>query len=161
MRATCGLLLVCVCLAASGCDPTSAGAFVQGRTINPCIESLSPCPRQSASCKLDGTRYAESQFPGAFAFVVDAPAFARIQVRVYPEDPIDSGIDTRVYWYEPGCTDFYEAQEPGERLLSETDDYGYFAREEQVYREGEHLIEIISDLQSHVLIAVQVTEIGL
>ena len=68
----------------------------------------------------------------------------------------DAGLDTRILWYEPGCSDVYEYVSDGDNLLGEAEETNTVMRDKKVLDPGDHLIEIFTDHQAETLIAVEV-----
>ncbi|MEK7704277.1 MAG: hypothetical protein AAB426_04905 [Myxococcota bacterium] len=141
------------------CDPSSEEAFVHGRARDPCEQTIPACEGGLfASCELDDSRYTESHFPGAVRFLVRAEPLDRIEIGLYFADVRDSGLETTFYWYEPGCSEVYTERVEGSVLLDEAKDTGSVFRDRQVLEDGEHLVEVLSDAQSRVLVIVNVLE---
>lgn len=154
MRATL-MLLVATLL---GCDPISAEAFKENRALDLCVQVIPACPGLYAACVLDETRYTEQEFPGAFSFVVEADPEATIEVLLYIVQGRDVGLETQIFWNEPGCSDVYAYDSEGRNLFAEAEDTGIISKSKRVFEGGEHLIEIISDMQAHTLVSVDVHE---
>lgn len=142
----------------ASCDPNSESAFTQGRSAVPCIQSINACPDQEAACTIDNTTFARRRFPddSPFAFMVAAPPDHTIEVLLFFATEEDAGIDTRIFWYEPGCSDVYVYKSEGEDLFEEAEETNYVSRSQKIYEGGDHLIEIHSDLRADVLVTVDV-----
>lgn len=147
-----GLMLVGL----AACGGGTEADFVQGRAENPCIQSLPACPGLFAACSLNDKNYARVTFPGTFSFLVDAEESYDIEVMVFFSDPRDAGRETQILWHEPGCTDVYVYDSAGRDLFDEARGTGFVSETEQVFESGEHLLEIISDMQADVIVAVNV-----
>lgn len=147
-------------LVLAGCDPSTEKAFTQGRALDACVEVIPACPGLFASCTLDQTRYARTQFPGAFRFFVDAGPEDKIQVQLFFAHARDAGLSTQIVWNEPGCSEAYVYDSGGRDLFSEAGETNLFAETRKVYEEGEHLIEIFSDMNAEVLVGVDLIEPG-
>jgi hypothetical protein len=159
-RSLCSVALAAlIVVACAGCDPNSEDAFTQGRGYHPCFEVIPSCPGQYAACVLDDDNYTYADFPGSISFVTSADPEVEIEVMMYLTDQRDAGISTLIYWNEPGCTDVYSYDSAGRNLFQDANDH--IIRERKTVRHGgEHLIEIISDMQAHVDLAVRRIEPG-
>jgi hypothetical protein len=158
MRAT--LLLAALCLlGTAGCDPTSEEAFTAGKSLVPCVQNIPACAGLFATCELNSTVYAQQRFPddSPFRFLVSALPREKIEVVLFFVGQHDAGLDTRILWYEPGCSDVYTYKSDGENLFAEAEETGSISRKETVYEGGDHLVEIFSDMQALVDITVLVT----
>jgi len=141
--------------ALTGCG--QGGYALSGRSEDPCLEEIPACPHAGfASCVLDIHTYALRTFPGVFNFLVDADADAEVEVVLLMAEQQDSGLVTQITWNEPGCTDSFTDTTEGVDLFKETEDNGVIERSRKVVEDGEHLIEIESDMQAVVLITVEV-----
>lgn len=150
--------LVLLVATVAACDPGSEDAFTQGRAYDSCVQSINACPGQTATCVLDDKRFARTQFPGSINFMVEADPDSQIEVLIYLSDQRDAGFSTRIYWYEPGCSDVYVYDSAGRDLFEEAEETHIIQKKEKIYEGGEHLIEINSDMQAKVVIAVNVIE---
>lgn len=142
----------------TACDPGSEDAFTQGRALDSCVQSINACPGQTATCVLDDNRFTRTQFPGSLSFMVEADPESEIEVLIYLSEQQDAGFSTRIYWYEPGCSDVYVYDSAGRDLFEEAEETNIIQKKEKVYEGGEHLIEINSDMQAKVVVAVNVIE---
>ncbi len=156
-RPPASIALVVLALAAA-CDAGSENAFIAQRGLDPCIQVLPACPGMRAECVLDDARYTRRTFPGDFRFLVRADALSRIEVLLFLSEQRDAGVDTRIDWNEPGCADVYTYESGGRNLFEEAEKDSTIRKSKTVYEGGEHLIEVISDMQAKVVIAVEVTE---
>ena len=142
-----------------GCDPSSEAAFTQGRGYHPCLEIIPACPGQYAACVLDEGNYTYADFPGDVSVMASANPEVEIEVLMYLSDQRDAGVSTLIYWNEPGCSDVYTYDSAGVNLFEDTPDH--IIRERHiVHQGGQHLIEIISDMQAHVDLAIRLIEPG-
>jgi hypothetical protein len=144
-------------LSVSACDPGSEAEFILGRSLDPCLQNLPACPGLFASCELNSTTYAQYPFPGTFRFFVETLPNEKIEITFFFVTQSDAGLDTRIYWYEPGCSDVHTYKSEGENLFLEAEETGTVTRSERVFEGGKHLIEIASDMQAVVDVAVRVT----
>ena len=129
------------------CGP-DAGAFIAGADVVPCMENVPVC-QTSAGCIMGESRYVEGDFPGVINFVVTTPADTVIVVKLYFTKQVSPGEDTEITWYEPGCGDKQTYSSGVDDIFSKTGDDGVFSQEKEVRRQGDHLIEIVSDAYTH------------
>lgn len=143
----------------AACDPNSLEAHIKGRSLVPCVQHIPACPSLYAACELNDTTYAQVRFPGdsPFRFVVGARPEEEIAVTLFFVAQADAGLDTRILWYEPGCSDVYVYESEGRNLLEEAEETNSITRSQIVYDGGDHLIEIFTDLQAETVITVQVS----
>jgi hypothetical protein len=150
-----GSRLQAVALAAflSACDPSSQDAFTRGLAYNPCIQSLYACAGGlTATCELNSTMYAQAYFPGSFRFMAPASAGNVIDIWLYLVSQRDAGTLTTFAWYEPGCTDAQTQMVAGVNLFDEAQDTHTVDRSAIVSADGDHLVEIQSDMQATALV---------
>jgi hypothetical protein len=138
-----------------GCGIGNEGGFIDGRTLDECFETIPVCST-TAGCRLGGDRYIETRFPGTVQFIVPAPAEAVIKVGMFFRNPRAVGLDTRVIVYETGCTFPYEWIPPQSDIFRLAGDDGILIREQQVFQDGDHLVEITSDSTTEVLIRAEI-----
>jgi hypothetical protein len=141
----------------AGCDPGSEAAFTAGRSRLACLRNISVCPDFFARCEMNSTTYAQVRFPdeSPFVFLVSALPEEKIEIEMYWVTPYDAGLDTRIYWYEPGCEDVYEFKSEGRNLFQESEDTNIFTVAKRVFEGGDHPIEINTDMRAVVDIAVR------
>lgn len=133
----------------------SGDYIIAGRSQDPCLEEIPACPQTGfAECILDPRRYTERAFPGIFNFLVEVDANTEIEVVLLLAEQRDAGLQTQITWNEPGCSDSYSYESEGADLFAEARDTGLLMRKKEVLEDGEHLIEIDSDMQAWVLITV-------
>ena len=80
----------------------------------------------------------------------------KIEITFFFVTQRDAGLDTRILWYEPGCSDVYTYKSEGYNLFEEAEETNTISRSETVFEGGDHLVEIFSDMQATVDIAVDV-----
>ncbi len=155
-------LLFLVLLCTSACDPSSEEAFTRGKSLVPCVQHIPACPSLFAVCELNETTYAHVRFPAdsPFRFMVAARPEEKIEITMFFVTQADAGLDTRILWYEPGCSDVYQYESGGRNLFEEAEETNTIVREETVFDGGDHLIEIFTDLQAETLVAVMVNMPG-
>ena len=142
--------------ALAGCDPLSEEEFLRGRSYDPCLQTIPACPGLFASCTLDETRYSRMTFPGEFRFLVRAEAGQDIAVVIFLAQQRDAGLQTLIYWNEPGCSEVYAYDSEGRDLFQESEETSLIEERRTMLETGEHLIEIFSDMQADVLISARV-----
>ena len=147
-----------VALALCACDPSAEAAFVADRSLDPCIQAVPACPSLYAACELDEESYGRRVFPdeAPFRFLVHADANTRIEVLLFFAALQEAGTTTEVYWNEPACADVYRWDSGGRDLFVAAEDTGFVSMTQAVQSSGDHLIEIFSDMQAEVLVAVDV-----
>jgi len=140
------------------CDPGSEESFLQGRSLQPCLQNIPVCPDFFARCELNETTYAQMRFPddSPFHFLVSALPEEEIEVTLYFVTQNDVGLSTNILWYEPGCSDVYKWKSEGLDIFAEAEDSNTFVRKERVYEGGDHPIEIDSDMRAIVDVTVKV-----
>ena len=69
----------------------------------------------------------------------------------------DAGLDTRILWYEPGCSDVYSYESEGRNLFEEAEETNTITRTKRVFDGGDHLMEIFTDLQAETIVTVEVS----
>ena len=149
-------LLIIAAVTLIGCDPLSEEEFLRGRNLDPCLQTIPACPGLFASCTLDESRYAKMSFPGEFRFLVRAEEGQEIEVILFFSQQRDAGMETLIFWNEPGCSDVYAYDSEGRDLFDETEETSQFEKKRTMLETGEHLIEIFSDMQADILISARV-----
>lgn len=163
MKTTATLAIAALLLfAGAACDPNSLEAHVKGRSLVPCVQHIPACPSLYAACELNDTTYAQVRFPAdsPFRFMVAARPEEEIAVTLFFVTQADAGLDTRILWYEPGCSDVYVYESEGRNLFEEAEETNSVTREETVYDGGDHLLEIFTDLQAETVVTVEVSVPG-
>jgi hypothetical protein len=142
----------------TGCALGAEEAFTQGRSLDPCLQSIPACPGLSAHCALDAERYTRKVLPAdtPIRFLVETDPGDRVEVTMLLATRRDAGQDTRILWYEPGCSDVYEWESEGRDLFEEAGPARRLVFEQRLNEGGEHVVEIVSDMQARVLIGVRV-----
>jgi len=150
-----------LCVAGAGVAGCSGGDYIiAGRNLDPCLENLPACTRASASCVLDPGTYAEQDFPGIFNFLVDIDAGNELEILMFFADQNDAGQETQIVWNEPGCSDQTVYNSQGADLFYEARDVGVLSRKAKMKEDGEHLVEIDTDMRAKVLITVNIVVPG-
>jgi len=144
---------VLLALASLGCSQSAREAFTEGRSQNRCVEVFPACGG-SAGCVLADDQYLEGSFPSTRRFLVETEGPAGITVELLLTSRGSSGVDTRIFWYEPNCVDRREWASDGVDLFREAGDDRIIARTGSVTEFGEHLIEVRSDAFADYLLGV-------
>ncbi len=145
------LLLVMGCNFGLGAE----GNFKGGLSKDRCDGTFPIC-QTTAGCTMGTGRYIEGTFPGSRQFIVPAPEEALITVHVFFRSQIATGIDTEILWNEPGCFDTYQYLSEGRDIFLEAGNDKVFSQSQQVFLEGDHLVEVFSDAVADYLIKVEV-----
>lgn len=146
-------------LVASGCGLGAADNFTRGLEREAC-EGTFPVCQTTAGCVLRPGRYVEGRFPGSRQVIVPALAESVITVRIYFVTQVAAGVDTEILWHEPGCFDTYQDLSEGRDLFREAGPGRVFSRSQQVFLEGDHLVEVYSDAVGEYLLTVDVDAPG-
>jgi len=135
------------------------GTGLKGRAENPCLQSLPACPNIRAACVLDPFSYGRARLPGGFNFIVDLEAGNKLTVLMFFAEERSPGLDTQILWHEPGCNlPPKEYRSEGLNLFDASEGGGVFSETRTLTRDGEHLIEIVSDMQAEVLVTVELPQ---
>ncbi len=135
-----------LCLAgSSACTFGSEGTFIGTRQLDTCDLEIPVC-NTTAGCKLvEEDRYIEGVFPGQRSLIVPTAGEATIRVEVFWRTQLSPGSDTEIIWHEPACVDAFRFESQGANIFDDINAQGVFIKDKQVFREGEHLVEIRSD----------------
>lgn len=143
-------------LLVAGCSFGSEGAFTGPRALDTCDLEIPIC-NTTAGCKLvEEDRFLEGVFPGQRAIIVPTAGEATIRVEVYWRSQLGPGADTEIIWHEPACVDAFRFESQGANIFDDSNAQGIFVKQQQVFREGEHLVEIRSDATAEYLIRTSV-----
>lgn len=145
------MLLLCCCGLGLGAE----GNFTLGLSRDRCDGTFPIC-QTTAGCTMGTGRYIEGRFPGTRSFIVPAPEEAVITVHIFFKTQMATGIDTEILWHEPGCFDTYQYLSEGRDIFLEAGDDKVFSRSQQVFLEGDHLVEIFSDAVADYVVKVDV-----
>ena len=139
-----------------GCNFGSEAAFYGSRAFDTCDLELPIC-NTTAGCKLvEEDRYLEGTFPGQRSFIVPTAGEATIRVSIYWRSQLGPGADTEIIWHEPACVDALRFESQGADIFADSNAQGIFIRDQRVFREGEHLIEVRSDATGDYLLRTDV-----
>ncbi len=141
----------------SGCNfgLGAEGNFKGGLSRDRCDGTFPIC-QTTAGCTMGTGRYLEGQFPGSRQFIVPAPEEALITVNIFFKSELATGIDTEILWHEPGCFDTYQYLSEGRDIFREAGNDKVFSQSQQVFLEGDHLIEVFSDAVAEYIIKVDI-----
>ena len=138
------LLPLLALIGGSGCDFGSEAAFIDGRSLDRCNQSIPVCST-TAGCRLvEEDQYLEGRFPGFRQMIVPTAAEAVITVEIYWRTQLSPGADTEILWYEPACVDAYHYESAGLDVFAASKD-GVLIERQHVFRGGDHLVEVRSD----------------
>lgn len=142
--------------AMSACTNGSEGAFTGPRALDTCDLEIPIC-NTTAGCKLvEEDRYLEGVFPGQRAIIVPTAGEATIRVEIFWRTQLGPGADTEIIWHEPACVDAFRFESQGANIFDDSNAQGIFVKQQKVFREGEHLVEIRSDATAEYLIRTSV-----
>jgi len=139
-----GLALSLVLLAALGCGRRSQ--FLEGRVKDPCDRNWPICSR-IAGCLLGTQSYIEGRFPGAGQFIVQLAEPSTVRVHFLLDNVRASGQETAINFYENGCANRVRLTATGQAFVGESDQFGEFVREADLYGIGDHLVSFESDTE--------------
>lgn len=151
--------LVTAVIAASvcGCGLSASDNFTRGLTEERC-EGTYPICATTAGCVLGEQRYLQGTFPGTREVIVPAPAESIVSVRLFFIEQVAHGLDTRILLSEPGCIDTYEWASEGIDIFLEAGSDRTLEVRQEVYLDGDHLLEVSSDAVADYVIQVEVTK---
>ena len=150
--------MLALTLAAAACSACGVGPesnFTLGLDLERC-DSTFPVCQTTAGCILTPEEYLEGQFPGAREFIVPSRAEAVITVDIFFRTQQSVGLDTEVLWSEPGCFDSYQYRSDGRDIFTEAGNDRILSVSQQVFLEGDHLVQVFSDAVAEYLIRVRV-----
>jgi hypothetical protein len=151
-----GLAAITLLSVSCGIGSGAEGNFTSGLSRDRCDGTFPVC-QTTAGCTMGVGRYLEGQFPGTRSFIVPAPEDSILNVRIFFRQEIATGIDTEIFWSEPGCFDTYQYQSEGRDIFLEAGNTLIFEKSHQVFLEGDHLVEVISDAVASYDLIVEVT----
>jgi hypothetical protein len=141
----------------SACVPTAEDNFTDGRSQVACTSTVPVCST-TAGCVLDGTNYAAGNFAqGATQrVIVRTTVPSEIDVSLFFVTESSPGTDTEVTWYEVGCTDRFSVDSNGVDVFASAGPDRVWLSKQQVFTDGDHLVEVFSDAQADYLLKVDV-----
>jgi len=138
------------------CDFGSESAFTADSVYDSCNSTIPVC-NTTAGCKLvEEDKHIDGVFPGFRQMIVPTAGEAIIRIQIYFRSQLSPGVDTEIVWYEPACVDAYRYESQGVDLFEEAGGEAILLREERVFREGDHLIEIRSDATAEYILRTSV-----
>ncbi len=141
-------------LALSGC-PDSEDQFKAGRLLDPCNGSWPVCTT-TAGCFVGNSYYLEGQFPGTRRFIVRTDGQASITVALFLKSQGAAGDSLRLEWNDASCGTKTVEEIDGKAFFKEVEAEGTLRRTTNVYRGGDHLIEVSCDSTAEYLLKAEV-----
>jgi len=138
-----------------GVGSGAQGNFTSGLSRDRCDGTFPVC-QTTAGCTMGVGRYLEGSFPGTRQFIVPAPADSVVNVRIFFKREQATGIDTEIFWNEPGCFDTYQYLSEGADIFLDAGNSQIFERSHQVFLDGDHLVEVISDMVADYVLVIEV-----
>ena len=151
-------LLALVLLLLGSC-PDPEQLFVEGRLPDRCDASWPVCTT-TAGCVMSASSYLTGKFPGTRRFIVRTDGPRSLSLVLYLKNQAATGQETRIVFYEAGCGTQAVATVSGKDLFKEADADSTFRRQKDVFKKGDHLIEITSDATTEYLLRVEQKEQG-
>ncbi|MGC4121472.1 MAG: hypothetical protein QM765_44235 [Myxococcales bacterium] len=148
------LLAGAALLSLSGC-PDSADQFTAGRLLDPCNSSWPVCTT-TAGCFVGNSYYLEGQFPGTRRFIVRTDGQASITISLYLKSQGAAGENLRIEWNDAACGNKTVEEVDGKAFFKEMEAEGSLRRTHNVYRAGDHLIEVTCDSTAEYLLKADV-----
>ncbi len=148
--------LALAALALTSC-PDPADQFVSGRLLDPCNGAWPVC-NTTAGCFVGNAYYLEGQFPGTRRFVVRTQSQAAITIAVFLKSQGATGEKLRIEWNDSACGTKTVEEVDGKAFFKETEAEGSLRRTKNVYRAGDHLIEVSADCTGEYLLKAEVSE---
>ncbi|MCB9655435.1 MAG: hypothetical protein H6729_15045 [Deltaproteobacteria bacterium] len=139
----------------SACGLGAKDNFTRGLTHERCDGTFPVC-QTTAGCVMGTGRYLDGQFPGSRRFIVSAPEESVIRIDIFLDDQRATGTDTEILWNEPGCFDTYQYRSEGRDIFLEAGKDQIFSQSHQIFLDGEHLIEVLSDAVASYAIRVSI-----
>lgn len=146
-------MILAVMLSAVSCL-TAEEEFVQDKLYSICDEAYWHCSL-ATGCILDSSHYVDGQFPGVRRVVVETKENdVDVQVRIFIGDALSGGTEMLVQLYEADCSldrNIGKAQLIDVDLIDEAGDDRVLTFNLHVMQEGEHLLEVYSDMTARFL----------
>ncbi len=143
---------VLFCLLALGACGTNEDAFKSGLSQDACNGNFPVCNTE-VGCILTDTSYTTGTFPGDNQFLVQIAGPATVEIDFYLINPTGSGTSTQITWFEPGCTNTFQTNVPGNVFTGEAENgNGVFSRSQLLSAPGDHLIKYHSDSVTQYLV---------
>lgn len=149
-----GLLLsALVALPLAGCLSDEA-AFKQGRLQAFCDRSIAVCSAQ-ASCILNDSTFARSQFPGGLRAVLQNDFDEdTVIVRILLTEALAPGTELHVELLSPDCGRVEEERLVDVDLFEVAGNEGLYEFEFPFHGRGDHLLSVFSDMNAQYLLSV-------
>lgn len=146
--------LLCA-LAATSCVRQEE-VFTEGRVETTCGDAIPVCDTRAA-CVLDDNVYVDGAFPGGLQSIVRTESGDnRIVVRFLLEEMTSPGSELLVRAHSPGCGTFNERHLQDVDLFERAGDDRILQYELELEGDGDHLLEIFSDMGAEYLMTVTV-----
>ena len=134
---------------------TAEEEFVQDRLQEMCDEAYWQCGLPTG-CILDSKHYADGAFPGVRRVVIETEENDMdVQVRIFIGDALGGGTEMLVQLYEADCSldrELGKEQMIDVDLIKEAGDDRVLTFNLHVMQEGEHVLEIYSDMTAEFLL---------
>lgn len=141
----------------AGCGLSAQENFTRGLSKDRC-DGTYPICATTAGCVMGSNRYLEGSFPGSRELIVPAPADSIIAVHLFFTEQVAHGLDTRILISEPGCIDTYEWASEGRDVFLEAGSDRTLSVEQEVFLDGDHLVEVASDANAAYIVLIDVTK---
>ncbi|MBI5543474.1 MAG: hypothetical protein HY901_06265 [Deltaproteobacteria bacterium] len=149
-------VLFAIVLGAALCGcPDAADQFIEGRLLDPCNSSWPVCTT-TAGCFVGNSYYLEGQFPGTRRFIVRTDGQAAITLSVFLKTQGAVGHELRMEWNDAACGSKFVELIDGTAFFKEVEAEGSLSRTKNVYRAGDHLLEVSSDSTAEYLLKAEV-----
>ncbi|MBN2529310.1 MAG: hypothetical protein JXR76_23180 [Deltaproteobacteria bacterium] len=147
-------IMLIMALFATSCL-TAEEEFINDRLLSMCDEAYYHCGLPTG-CVLDSKHYVEGGFPGVRRVVVETEENNMdVQVRVFIAEAMGGGTEMLVQLYETDCTvnrDTGKKQLIDVDLIEEAGDDRVLIFNLHAMQEGEHVVEIYSDMTARFLL---------
>ena len=151
-----GWVLATIAVAMTGgCGLGPESNFTLGLDLDRCDGTFPACSL-TAGCVLTEDEYLEGRFPGARQFIVPAIEEQVITVDIFFRTQVSTGIETEVLWNEPSCFETYQYTSNGRDIFFEAGNDRILTVSQQIFRDGDHLVEVFSDAVAEYLLRVRV-----
>lgn len=145
-------------LSSAGCI-NSEEVFTEGRLEDLCNGSVPVCNLQ-ARCVLTPKRFLRSSFPGGQRIIVRSDFDnAYVRIRMHFTELIYPGTELVIQVHDPQCTAFDEEQLVDIDIFDFMGDDRILEFEMDLPEEGDHLVELFSDMSAEYLLTVDIEEL--
>jgi hypothetical protein len=134
--------------------------FTEGRLETTCGDAIPVCDTRAA-CVLDDSVYVDASFPGGLKSLVRTETGDnKVVVRLLLEEMVSPGSELLVRAHSPGCGTFNERHLQDVDLFERAGDDRILQYEIDLEGEGDHLLEMFSDMGAEYLMTVTVEDTG-